>query len=131
MNEKECRIIVIITILFFLAVVFIQSIAYNQSARRTDTQIDGLTQQLDDARARVENCTRELNDCRGTFEKCYNSVGRIADSLNGQSEELSGIIENLKTVREEVENMENALNFFYIKYGYPDDDFNSDGGTVE
>ena len=59
---------------------------------------------------------RELEDSRNTIKQCYNSVERIADNTREQSAELSDIIRELTTIREEVEVMENALNFFYIKY---------------
>lgn len=131
MNEKGYKGIVIGTILCFVVLLFVQSIVDGAAFRRADTQIDALERELFDARNRVENCTRELEDCRGTVDQCYNSVGRIADNLADDRTELSGIIEDLKQIRTEVENMENALNFFYIKYGYLDDYNYNNGGTVE
>lgn len=131
MNEKGYKVIVIGTILCFVILLFAQSIVDGTAFRRADTQIDALERELFDARKRVEDCTRELEDCRGTVDQCYNSVGRIADNLADDRTELSGIIENLKQVRKEVENMENALNFFYIKYGYLDHNSSDNGGELE
>ena len=115
----------------FLAIIFIQSIVDNNVIRRADIKIDSLERELSDARNRVENCTRELEDCRGTVDQCYNSVGRIADDLADDRAELSGIIENLKQIRTEVESMENALSFFYIKYGYNVDNSDNSVEVIE
>lgn len=124
MNEKKKNTILIGFIILLFVLIIIQSIADCSAIRRADIKIDNLERELADAGRRVENCTRELEDSRGTIRKCYTSVGRIADNLAGQSTELSTVIANLKTVREEVENMENSLHFFYIKYNLDDNDFN-------
>lgn len=131
MNEKNYKIIVIGTILCFVVLLFLQSVVDGAAFRRADTKIDTLERELSVARERVADCTRELEDCRGTVDQCYNSVGRIADNLADDRAELSGIIENLKQVRKEVEDMENALNFFYVKYGYIDHNFDNNGGELE
>ena len=125
MNEKNYRKIIIAMFLVFVSVIIAQSIADNTTIRRADTTIDALNRELSDARARAENCTRQLEDCTGTIIQCHDSVERIADSFSDDRAELSDIIENLRKVREEVENMENSINFFYIKYGYTDDNFNN------
>lgn len=131
MNEKAKKGIVIICIVFFIAIICIQSVVYNHALGRADTQIDSLERNLTDAEKRTAQCERELEDSRRTIAKCYSSVGNIAERLGEQSEELSGIIENLKTVREEVKNMENSLNFFYIKYGLNDNNPDNNGGEIE
>lgn len=130
MNEKEYKTIVIGSIICFLVLLFLQSITSGTAFRRANIQIDCLERELADARKRVEDCAGELEDSRGTIEQCYNSVGRIAEDVRRQSNELSEIIGNLILVREEVENMENALNFFYDKYGYNDNSLNNNGGEL-
>lgn len=130
MNE-EWKKSVFITCIFFVAVLFLQSIVDGYAFRRANTTIDNLERELSNATRRVKDVSRELEDSRSTIRNCYNSVGRIADDLAEQSTELSEIIANLRTVREEVKNMENALNFFYIKYGYNYDDFNNNVEEIE
>lgn len=131
MNETQCKKIVIGSFVCFLIMLFALSVVNSQSARRADTKIDSLERELSDARARVEECTRELEDCRGTVGECYSSVGRIADDLEYDATELSDIIRNLVTIRIEVENMENALSYFYDKYGYNDNDFNNKRSDIK
>lgn len=123
MNEKKYRFIISAVIILFVTVIVIQSVTDGAAIRRADTQIDTLERQLSDATRRVEESRRELEDCRGTIRQCYTSVERIAYDIGRQSEELSDIIGKLKVVRTEVENMENALCFFYVKYGYNDNDY--------
>ena len=132
MNEYQIKKgWVIASFILFLAIIFIQSVCDNHAIRRADTQIDTLERNLADAEKRAAQCERELEDSRRTIAKCHSSVGNIAERLGEQSEELSGIIENLKTVREEVKNMENSLNFFYIKYGLNDNNPDNLGGEIE
>lgn len=116
MNEKQKKIIVVLCMFMFLALLVAQSIVCNREIRRADIQIDTLERELATSRERVANTQRELEDSRNTIRQCYNSVERIADNAREQSAELSDIIRELTAVREEVEVMENALNFFYIKY---------------
>lgn len=116
MNEKQKKIIVVECLLLFIALLVAQSIVCNREIRRADIQIDTLERELATSRERVANTQRELEDSRNTIRQCYNSVERIADNAREQSAELSDIIRELTAVREEVEVMENALNFFYIKY---------------
>lgn len=130
-ESKYKRVGIISCIIMFVALLVTQSVIDNLAIRRADTKIDALERELADAGKRVEECSRELDDSRRTIEQCHNSVGRIADNFREQSEELQGIIANLKTVREEVQNMENALSFFYIKYGFDDDNPDSNGGELE
>jgi len=127
MNEKKYRFIISAVIVLFVTVLVIQSVTDGAAIRRADTQIDALERQLSDATRRVEESRRELEDCRGTVRQCYTSVGRIANDIGRQSEELSDIIGKLKVIRTEIENMENALSFFYIKYGYNDNDYYCNG----
>lgn len=131
MDEKEKKITVSLCLFMFLAIIFAQSIIDNNSLRRADIEIDDLKRQLVDAGNRIKESSRELEDSRRTIEQCNNSVGRIADNIGEQSTELQSIIANLRTVREEIENMENALDFFYYKYGYNDNDYNNNGGELE
>ena len=125
MNEKQKKNIIIICFLVLVACFFIQSIAYNQSLGRANTTIDNLTEQLGDAQCRLVESRTEIRVCRDTIDDCRCSVRQIADGIERQSTDLKGIIENLKQVRAEVENMENALNMFYDNYGdkYNDTDF--------
>lgn len=116
MNEKQKKIIVVLCMLLFIALLLAQSIICNGEIRRADIQIDTLERELATSRERVANTQRELEDSRNTIRQCYNSVERIADNTREQSAELSDIIRELTTIREEVEVMENALNFFYIKH---------------
>ena len=132
MNEKQFKkISVSLCLLMFVAIIFAQSVIDNRAIRRADTQIDTLERELADARRRVEECGRQLEDSTRTIEQCYNSVGRIADTVSDQSTQLQSIIANLRTVREEVKNMENTLNFFYIKYGIAFDNTDNQGGELE
>ena len=131
MNETKIKKTVACVFLILLTIICIQSIVYSTTVRRADTTIDTLNRELSDARARAAECSRQIEDCTGTINQCHDSVGRIADQFGDDRAELSDIIENLKTVRQEIENMENAINFFYIKYGYIDYNSNNNGGTVE
>lgn len=132
MNEKQFKkISVSLCLLMFVAIIFAQSVIDNRAIRRADTEIDTLERELADARRRVEECGRQLEDSTRTIEQCYNSVGRIADTVSDQSTQLQSIIANLRTVREEVKNMENALNFFYIKYGIAFGNTDNTGGELE
>ena len=131
MDEKQFKKGGIVLCFFLcLAIICVQSIVYNRDVRRADTTIDNLERELVDARSRIENSTRELEDSRRTLEQCYNSVDRITGTIREQSTELSGIIENLRAVRTEVENMENALCFFYVKYGYLDNYIDNNGSEL-
>lgn len=116
MNEKQKKIIVVLCLFMFLAMFLAQSIVCNGEIRRADIQIDSLERELATSRERVANTQRELEDSRNTIRQCRNSVERIAENTREQSAELSDIIRELTAIREEVEVMENALNFFYIKY---------------
>ena len=120
MNEKQKKIIVVLCMLLFIALLVAQSIVCNGEIRRADIQIDTLERELATSRERVANTQRELEDSRNTIRQCYNSVERIADNAREQSAELSDIIRELTAIREEVEVMENALNFFYIKHSLND-----------
>ena len=120
MNEKQKKIGVILCLFMFLAMLLAQSIICNGEIRRADIQIDTLERELATSRERVANTQRELEDSRNTIRQCYNSVERIADNAREQSAELSDIIRELTAIREEVEVMENALNFFYIKHSLND-----------
>ena len=120
MNEKQKKIIVVLCMLLFIVLLVAQSIVCNGEIRRADIQIDTLERELATSRERVANTQRELEDSRNTIRQCYNSVERIADNTREQSAELSDIIRELTAIREEVEVMENALNFFYIKHSLND-----------
>lgn len=128
MNEKNKKIIIGIIFILLVLCILAQSIIDNRAVRRADTEIDNLKRELADARVRAEQCSREVEDSRRTVEQCYNSVGRIASTVREQSTELSGIIENLRTIRAEVETMENSLSFLRIKYGYYVDSDSDNGG---
>ena len=131
MNEKQKKIIIVECMLLFIALLVAQSIVCNREIRRADIQIDTLERELATSRERVANTQRELEDSRNTIRQCYNSVERIADNAREQSEELSDIIRELTTVREEVEVMENALNFFYIKHSLNDNAFDDSSEVTE
>lgn len=120
MNEKQKKIIVVLCMFLFIALLVAQSIVCNREIRRADIQIDTLERELATSRERVANTQRELEDSRNTIRQCYNSVERIADNTREQSAELSDIIRELTAIREEVKVMENALNFFYIKHSLND-----------
>lgn len=120
MNEKQKKIVIVLCMFMFLALLLAQSIVYNREIERADIQIDTLERELATSRERVADTQRELEDSRNTIKQCYNSVERIADNTREQSAELSDIIRELTAIREEVEVMENALNFFYIKHSLND-----------
>lgn len=125
MNEKFKKNVVVFSFLFLIGCIVVQSIVDNRAIRRADNAVDTLGEQLADAQARLVGCTTEIRESRATIDECRSSVRRVTDGLERQSTELKDIIENLKTVRAEVENMENALNLFYDKYGNNDSN-NSD-----
>ena len=120
MNEKFKKNVVVFSFLFLIGCIVVQSIVDNRAVRRADTAVDALGEQLADAQARLVGYTTEIRESRATIDECRSSVRRVTDGLDRQSTELKDIIENLKTVRAEVENMENALNLFYDKYGNND-----------
>lgn len=125
MNEKFKKNVVVFSFLFLIGCIVVQSIVDNRAVRRADNAVDALGKQLADAQARLVGYTTEIRESRATIDECRSSVRRVTDGLDRQSTELKDIIENLKTVRAEVENMENALAVFYDKYGDNDSD-NSD-----
>lgn len=131
MNEKQKKIIVVLCMFLFIALLVAQSIVCNREIRRADIQIDTLERELATSRERVANTQRELEDSRNTIRQCYNSVERIADNTREQSAELSDIIRELTAIREEVEVMENALNFFYIKHSLNDNASSSNDEVTE
>jgi predicted nucleic acid-binding Zn-ribbon protein len=120
MNETQKKIIIVLCMFMFLAMLLVQSIVCNREIRRADIQIDTLERELATSRERVADTQRELEDSRNTIRQCYNSVERIAENTREQSAELSDIIRELTTIREEIKVMENALNFFYIKHSLSD-----------
>ena len=128
MNEKYKKIIVSIVFTLLVVCILIQSIADNYVIRRANNAVDNLERELGDAQTRLAEYRGEIRECRTTVDGCRESVTRIAERLDGQSGELKDIISNLKQVRTEIENMENALNKFYVKYGDSVDDFNNTGG---
>ena len=120
MNEKQKKIIIVLCLFMFIAMLIAQSIVCNGEIRRADIQIDNLERELATSRERVADTQRELEDSRNTIRQCHNSVERIAENTREQSAELSDIIRELTAIREEVKVMENALNFFYIKHSLND-----------
>lgn len=126
MNEKFKKNVVVFSFLFLIGCIVVQSIVDNHAIRRADNAVDTLGEQLADAQARLVGYTTEIRESRATIDECRSSVRRVTDGLDRQSTELKDIIENLKTVRAEVENMENALTLFYDKYG----DNNSDNDNI-
>ena len=131
MNEKYTKGVVTICFLACVFIIVAQSIAYDYTVRRKDTEINNLVRDLGDARERIAFSTRETEDCRRTIKQCYDSIGTIADNLGRGNDELSDVIEGLKVVREEIEVLENNLDFFYIKYGYHHDDNRDNDGDIE
>ena len=128
MNEKFKKNVVVFSFLFLIGCIVVQSIVDNRAVRRADNAVDALGKQLADAQARLVGYTTEIRESRATIDECRSSVRRVTDGLDRQSTELKDIIENLKTVRAEVENMENALAVFYDKYG---DNDSNDSDTVK
>lgn len=128
MNEKLKKIIVSIIFLLLVLCIVVQSIVDNNAIRRADSTIDTLGTELADAQRRLTESRAEVRASRAAISECRSAVRRVDDGLKRQSTELKDIIENLKTVRAEVENMENALDKFYDKYGDSDDSFNNTGG---
>lgn len=120
MNETQKKIIIVLCMFLFIALLLAQSIVCNREIRRADIQIDSLERELATSRERVADTQRELEDSRNTIKQCYNSVERIAENTREQSAELSDIIRELTAIREEVKVMEDALNFFYIKHSLDD-----------
>lgn len=131
MNEKQKKITIVVCFFFLVLFILIQSIADNIAIRRADTTIDTLGYELADAQRRLTDSTEEIRDCRNTISECRGAVGRVHNELERQSTELKDIIRNLETVREEVENMENALADFYGKYSYNDEYNYNNGSEVE
>lgn len=122
MNEKQKKITIVVCFFFLVLFILIQSIADNIAIRRADTTIDNLRHELTDTQTRLADSRAEIRDCRNTISECRGTVRRVNNELERQSGEIKDIIRNLTTVREEVKNMENALNLFYDKYGYNDND---------
>ncbi len=120
MNEKQKKIIIVLCLFLFIAMLVTQSIVCNGEIRRADIQIDSLERELATSRERVAVTQRELEDSRNTIRQCHNSVERIAENTREQSAELSDIIRELTAIREEIKVMEKALNFFYIKHSLND-----------
>ena len=131
MNEKLKRIGIIGTFLFLIALLIVQSITDHIAVRRADTTIDILTNELNDATRRLEGNREEIRDCRDTIAECRNGVRQVNNGLERETERVSDIIENLKTVRAEIKNMENALDKFYGKYGSDDLDNYNNGSEVD
>lgn len=131
MNEKFKKNVIIFAFLFLVGCIVVQSIVDNNAIRRADNAIDTLGAELADAQARLVGCTFEIRESRATINECRSSVRRVTDGLERQSTELKDIIENLKTVRAEVENMENALNMFYDKYGDNDNSGDYPAGEIK
>lgn len=125
MNYEKFKTIVFISCICLLSLFLgIQSIADNLAIRRADTTIDSLERELDSLRTELEASRRTITECR-------REVTSIADGIGNDTTELQDVIRQLKKVREGIENMENAFNFFYDIYG--DNDFNLDntGGEIE
>lgn len=138
MNEKFEKSVIGFAFVFLVLVIVVLSVCDNLALRRADSTVDTLTEQLDDAQRRLSESRAELSESRErlsesrrTIDECRRSVGQIANGLERQSTELGSIIENLRTVRAEVENMENALDKFYDKYGDSDDYNYNNGSEVE
>lgn len=131
MNETQKKIMVVLCMFMFLVMFFVQSIVCNREIRRADIQIDTLERELSTSRERVIDTQRELEDSRNTIRQCYNSVERIAENTREQSAELSDIIRELTTIREEVKVMEDALNFFYNNYSLDDNALDSNDEVTE
>ena len=125
MNDtKSKKIIIIGVFISLLLCLLIQSIVDHKVIRRANLEVDRLERKLDNAKSRIADCSRELTGCRETVNECSDTVGRIAKRLNGYADTLQDVITNLRLVRKEVVDMENALNNFYDKYGYIDRDYN-------
>lgn len=131
MNEKNSRKVIIVVYLLLVAIVVVQSIVYSTAIRRADTTIDSLTQQLDDTQRRLTDCRTEIAAGRNTIVECRSSIRRVNSGLEQESTRVSDIIEDLKRVRTEIENMENAIDYFYNKYGDNIDNLNNMDGEVE
>ena len=130
MNEKFKKTVVGFTFAFLVCIIVVLSIADNIAIRRADTTIDNLGLELADAQQRLTHSRAEIRDCRNTISECRSSIGRVNNELERQSTELKDIIRNLETVRAEIENMENALDMFYGKYGTDDFDNSFNGGEL-
>ena len=124
MNEKLKKAGVIGTFILLVGLLVVQSIVDHQTIRRANSKVDQYSRLLTDSRMRVDYCAEQLVDCRRTITECDNSVERIANELNESGTTLQSVIANLRTVREEVEAMENALDYFHSKYGYNLDNSN-------
>ena len=131
MNEKQKKISIGIVFILLVGVIFTQSIVDNIALRRANTALDTLGADLADAQQRLVASRTEIREGRATIIECRDSIRRVNDGLERQSTELKDIIENLRQVRAEVENMENALDKFYNKYGDCVDYTYISGGEVE
>lgn len=117
MNEKQKKITVSICFLCLVLCIVLQSVVSKCSSARTDRQIDALERELVGAREELARVGAELTDSRRTIGECRESVADITAELGNDNKELRGIIGQLEKIREEVEDMEDALRSFYGKYG--------------
>lgn len=159
MYEKYKKVIITGAFLGLLFILVMQSIADNYALRRADTTADSLRrelqeerervaecqravseseQRLEDCQNRLSDCERELSDSQSrladseqTLGKCYTSITAITREVGADRTELQSIISCLRTVRKEVEVMENALDNFYNKYADNDISTDNKGGDVK
>lgn len=101
MNEKQKGIVNLI-VCFFLGVIVTLSISipiFISSSRRTDIKLGELS-------ARLQESNRRCAVLASTVESCREPVERLKDFATRSDGTLSGIIENLKQIRSEVQILE-------------------------
>lgn len=101
MNENQKTILNLI-LCFFLGVAITLAITipiYISRARRANIESAELSVRLSEANRRLAEADSRIGECRESFE-------RIAESATASNGTLTGIIESLKRIRDEVQVME-------------------------
>jgi septal ring factor EnvC (AmiA/AmiB activator) len=103
-NELQ-KTILNFVLCFFLGVTITLSITipiFITSSRRADNKLGELS-------ARLQESDRRCSELESTIMSCREPIERITDFTRRGNETLSGIIENLKRIRDEVQILENCL----------------------
>jgi len=101
MNDNQKSILILI-LSFFLGAAVALAVTipiYITNSRRTDIKLGELS-------ARLQESDRRCSELESTIESCREPVERIADFTTRGDGTLTGIIENLKRIRSEVQVLE-------------------------
>ena len=101
MNDNQ-KSILILVLSFFLGAAVTLAVTipiYITSSRRTDIKLGELS-------ARLQESDRRCSELESTIESCREPVERIANFATRGDGTLTGIIENLKRIRSEVQVLE-------------------------